>query len=485
MSISSAFSSALSGLTASSRMAEVTASNISNALTEGYARREAQLSARAIGTLGYGVAITGISRHVNSVLVQDLRLSSAGQGFQEARSGFLTTVEKTLGTPDEAGSLAGRIAALERSLIEAASRPDSEARLATVADAATGLTLTLAATSSTLQTERQRADTRIAAQVAQVNQALQGIADLNTKIRIFSASGHETLALKDQRQQLVDQISSIVPVKEVARAHDEIALFTSGGTILLEGRPAKLDFTPTGVITPDMTLASGALSGLTVNGQPLSTSPSGGRLGAGSLAAQFDIRDRLAPEAQAQIDGLARDLVERFSAPGLDPTLAPGAPGLFTDGGGAFNAANEAGLASRLRLNANVQPELGGALWRLREGLGAATPTAPGAPGQLPEWSAALMLLRVPASGNLGDGARSFASVASDMTSSVSVKRLGAVSESAFAAARSSDIRSELLRDGVDTDVELQSLMQIEKAYAANAKVIQTVDDMLAQLLGI
>eukprot|EP00581_Thalassiosira_minuscula_P024003 CAMPEP_0184437988 /NCGR_PEP_ID=MMETSP0738-20130409/628709_1 /TAXON_ID=385413 /ORGANISM="Thalassiosira miniscula, Strain CCMP1093" /LENGTH=42 /DNA_ID= /DNA_START= /DNA_END= /DNA_ORIENTATION= len=39
MSISSALSNALTGLTASARRAEVVSSNISNAMTEGYGRR--------------------------------------------------------------------------------------------------------------------------------------------------------------------------------------------------------------------------------------------------------------------------------------------------------------------------------------------------------------------------------------------------------------------------------------------------------------
>jgi flagellar hook-associated protein 1 FlgK len=295
MSISSTFSSAMSGLAASSRMAEVTASNISNALTEGYARREVGLSSRTVGSNGMGVAIGGVIRHVDTSLLQDLRQSTAGQGYQQARSDFLSTVEKALGTPDAADSLSGRIARLERSLIEAAARPDSDARLAVVADAANGVARTLVAASQTIQEQRQRADTRIAFEVALLNDSLAGVADLNTRIRAAMASGRDTAGLMDQRQQTVDRISAIVPVREVARERGEIALFTSGGTLLLEGRPATLDFTRAGAVTAEMTLAPmGGLSGLSLKGQPLSTSPAGGRLGQGSLSAQFDIRDRLA-----------------------------------------------------------------------------------------------------------------------------------------------------------------------------------------------
>ena len=485
MSISSAFSSALSGLTASSRMAEVTASNVANALTEGYGRREVQLASRIIGSTGIGVTINGVSRSVDGILLQDLRLSTSGQGYHQARSGFLNAVDKAIGTPDQTGSISDRISALERSLVEAAARPESEARLAAVADAATGVTRVFSDVSSTIQQERQRADNRIAFEVGQVNEALVGLADINLKIRVFNATGRETAALMDQRQQLVDRIAAVVPVKEIPRANGEIALYTTGGTMLLESKPSRIEFTPTSVITADMTLSGGGLSGLTVNGIALSTGPSGGRLGTGSLAAQFDIRDRLAPDAQNQLDAIARDLVERFASPGLDPTLAPGAPGLFTDLGATFVAADEVGLAGRLRLNAAVDPANGGALWRLREGLGAAVPTSPGAPGQLPLWSAALSDRRAPVSGNFGAGPRSFAALAADLISGISVTRLNADSEAAFSAARSGALRSEMLRDGVDTDAEMQSLLQIENAYSANAKVLKTVDDMLQQLLGI
>ncbi len=485
MSISSAFSSALTGLAASSRMAEITASNISNALTEGYARREVQLSSRIVGSTGGGVKVDGVARHVDKALLQDLRLSTAGQGYQQARSGFLSAVEKSYGTPDAAASLSSRIAGFERSLIEAASRPDSEARLASVVEMANGVIRSFADTSKTIQDQRQRADTRIAFEVGQLNDALVSVASLNGSIREAIAAGRDTASLLDQRQQMVDRISASVPVKEVPRGRGEIGLYTSGGTILLEGKPIRLDFTAAGVVSPDMTLTGGTLSGLRINGQPISTSPSGGRLGEGSLSAQFEIRDRLAPDAQTQLDAVARDLIDRFSAPGLDPTQAPGAPGLFTDSGAAFDPLSEVGLAGRLQLNAAVRPDQGGAYWRLREGLGAVAPVAPGESGQLSASTAALVANRSPASGSFGAGGRSFATLAADLVSGLSVKRLSVESEASFAAARSSDLKSAMLRDGVDTDAELQVLMQVENAYAANAKVIKTADDMLQVILGI
>ena len=38
---------------------------------------------------------------------------------------------------------------------------------------------------------------------------------------------------------------------------------------------------------------------------------------------------------------------------------------------------------------------------------------------------------------------------------------------------------------GVDTDQELQKLLTIEQSYAANAKLIETIDQMIQSLLRI
>lgn len=485
MSIASALNSALSGLSATSRMADVTANNVSNALTEGYARREVQLSASSRGLGGGGVSVTGIARQIDSLLLQDLRLASAAMGERATASAFLSRMDQVMGTADQDGSLSARIATFERSLVEAAARPEVDARLASVVDAARSLTQGLGQIAEAIQTERQAADTKIALDVRRLNDALAGVAELNTRIQSFAASGRETSALKDQRQQLVDSISAIVPVREALRENDKIALYTTGGTILLEGQPVQIVFSATAMITPELSLAAGTLSGLTVNGKPLTTTPAGGRLGEGRLSALFDLRDRQAPEAQANLDALARDLIERVADPAVDPTRAPGAPALFTDNGSAFVPLNEIGLAGRITLNPLVEPDSGGALWRLRDGLGAAAPGPAGFEGRLTALSGALSAVRVQASGGLSPGARSLAGFASDIASMQAVNRLSAESGTAFASARAEGLRSALLRDGVDTDQEMQNLLVIEQAYAANAKVIQTVDELIKILLGL
>jgi flagellar hook-associated protein 1 FlgK len=205
----------------------------------------------------------------------------------------------------------------------------------------------------------------------------------------------------------------------------------------------------------------------------------------GRLVAHFAVRDVLAPEAQTKIDALARDLVERFSSPSVDPTLAPGDAGLFTDNGGSFLATNELGLAQRLRINAAVDPRQGGALWRQRDGIGALAPGSAGNANGLVALQTALDAARIPASGQFMTGARSFSALQGDMLSAIASNRLTAQSEASYAAARTQALTQIELAAGVDTDQEMQSLLMVEQAYTANAKVIQTISQMIDTLLGM
>ena len=71
------------------------------------------------------------------------------------------------------------------------------------------------------------------------------------------------------------------------------ALSLIGGATLLATKPAKILFEPSVVITADMSLKNGLLSGLKINGTDIALTAKGPVRG-GSLAAQFAIRDDLA-----------------------------------------------------------------------------------------------------------------------------------------------------------------------------------------------
>lgn len=484
MSISSTLASALSGLAASAKAAELVSSNIANATTPGYGRREIQLTSRTVGTSGQGVLVVGVRRNVDLPLLGDRRLAQSTAGDADARAAFFKRFETALGTPDQAFSINGRIAAFEAALTAASAHPESEPRLASVLSSAKALARQLGLASRDIQAARTQANLEIANDVALLNSSLDRIVTLNVQIRRATGSGQDTSALQDQRQQLVDQVAAIVPLREIQQNDGTITLLTTGGAALVDGKAAVFGFSATTTVDPYLANGSG-LSGLTMNGNPISTEGDRSVIRGGRLAANFAIRDDLAVTAQAQIDAVARDLVERFENPALDATRPPGGAGLFTDDGDAFDSANELGLSQRLKINGAADPDQGGALWRLRDGLGAAAPGPAGNSALISDLRAALTALREPSSGGFMAGQRGFATLASDLLSAAATTRLTAEGDSTYARARLDTLISIEAETGVDTDQEMQALLQIEQAYAANAKVIRTVEAMLQALMEI
>lgn len=484
MGLTTAISNANSGLSAASRRASIVSSNIANALTPGYVRRDLSVSENIAGGRGSGVSVDGVSRAVNPALTGDRRIADSMAERDQQIATAYATLNDALGDSEDPYSLFAQYQSFESSLRSLSQTPESQALQSQVVDAANGLVYGFRQLSAKAQSIRQDADTQIAQQVGFVNDALKQIASLNNQISTAGGGGVDIAALEDQRKTLIDQISSIIPVKEVARGNGKVDLITNEGVFLIAGQAREIEFTPANVITAGSSLESGVLSGLRVAGADITPGGGSQSLQQGSLAGLFETRDHIGVEFQTRIDALARDMIERFE--GLDPTIGAGQPGLFTDAGAALNPANESGLASRIELNAAVDPAEGGALWRLRDGIGASGEGAAGNGDLLAMLVDAMTELKSVPAGAGVNGQKTAAGAVADVASMVGASRITTESRLAANMARAQSLEdAELAVSAVDTDLEMQKLLLIEQAFAANARVIQTADEMIRTLLEI
>ncbi len=477
MSFSHSLGNALSGLTAASRAAEVVSSNLANALTDGYGRRELDLSAQSVGGRGAGVGIDGVSRHVNPGILADRRLADAESRNVGVTNDSLQRLERMLGQPGQAGSLTDRLNALESALIEGSSQPESSLRLNTIAARFGDVAATLNRQTKDVQAVRLAADTAIGSAVDRLNTALKDVEKLNAEITKARQRGLDGSALFDQRQVVVDRISELVPVRVVSRANDQIALLTPGGGTLLDGPAGSFGFTRQNVMTADLSIDDGTLGALSFNGTEIDISRQNGPFAGGEIAAQFAIRDEVTVSAQADLDRVAVDLARRFQgadATAGDPT---GTHDVFTLAGrGRVDPADTTGLAGRLVLNDRIRD---GDPAILRDGLDATTPADVGDGRRL---QSLLDRLTDP---DAGLGAGSALTVATEAASRLSTARLEQEDRASFAESRAFTLKQAELAEGVNSDAELQRLLLIEQAYAANAKVVQTIDAMIRQLMEI
>lgn len=484
MSISSALSSALSGLTANARAASVVSSNLANIQTEGYGRRDIALSPSGHGAQG-GVRVVGITRHVDQGVLAERRFADAALSGSQTRAAFLSAVRSGVGTPDQAGSLSARLAALDAALVSASSRPEAADRLQALSLRAADLVEGFNAASDGIQKQRMRAEEQIASAVRGLNSDLAQVHELNIQIGSADRGGGGSAALRDHRQAVIDRIADLVPVSEIPRDGGAIALMTPGGVMLLDHRAALVEFMPSNIVEPHMTQENGLLSGLRVNGRDVEPAGARSPLEGGRLSALFEVRDTLAVNAQEQLDAAARGIIERFQQPGVDPTRAPGDAGLFTDRGAAFSAPDEIGIAGRMRLNTAVDTRAGNETWRLRDGLGASAPGAAGNARLLDAMADALAARNMPASGLANGGAVTAAQHLDAVVSHLAQSAQAEERNTSFAAVRQSELQDRLASDGVNSDAETQRLLLIEQAYGANARMIQTLDDMMQTILRI
>ena len=459
MTISSAMSNALGGMTSNVRTAEVIASNVANASNDAYSKRE----------FDNGL----IKRITNPVLLADRRLSDAEVGFSSGGLQGAKKIEQVFGTIDDAGSLSSALAEFDSALVLASSDPSSNLRLEAVVTAANDLTSAFNAKESQLQDIRRQADATISSQVDLLNSKLEEVANLNNSISVAKHGDVEVSGLLDQRQKALDEIAELVPIRTVSRERGELTVYTEGGAILVGDKAATLTFEETPTIAPHMTRENGLLSGLSLNGRPVSLSENGPFAG-GAIAAQFSIRDETVPEYQQSLDAAAQELAVRFGSGGPDSTVAPGTAGLFTDMGSVSLPPNT-GLAGRLQVNTAVSAD---DAWRIRDGIYAVTSGEAGDPTVLNA-----MVGSLEGDGGIQSISGSLSSILMDIENQAVSARVRFETQESAATDRNVSLREIELSEGVDTDQELQNLMLVERAYAANAQVLQTLDDLISRLL--
>ena len=424
MSLGAAFNNASSGLTVALRAVGATSSNLANALTENYGKREVTIMSRTEG----GARVTGTSRLVDQRTQGQIWLvnAQAAGNAQSLRS--LEEIDQLVGTFDDPGSLYDLASKFETSLISLASRPEDTVRQSNANQAADDLADKIRTVGTGIQNIRSDADREISGAISALNADLEKIAELNGSIA--KSHGQNTAALEDARQALIDKVSQIVPVKAVARDYGRIALMTPKGQFLLDQSASAIGFNPRNVVTSDMSVEGETLDLPILNGSAFQIPASG------KLASLLQIRDTVAPEIYSQITALSETLVSRLSGVASEGPLF----GFDTPSPHAV-ALGYSGDVSAIDANAAL--------------------TA------------------------LNTGNRRFSALVSDLSTSLSTQVLNA--EDRLGSARSSSAALIELKDStaVDTDSELQKLIRIEKIYAANAKALQVVGNMLDDLIKI
>ena len=467
MSLSSALNTASTGLATTQTQTQVVADNIANAMTPGYVKREAVIVTTSTG----GSMVSEVRRDVDAALVRMARTESGKMASLEAIQEGLTSYTLYLGQPGDGLSPADKFSAFNTAMTTLVNMPSSTGAQSGAVYAAEDLAASIRGASDTLGSLQVQVDMEIRYEVADLNQALYDLADLNKTMRENDPGTIEAAQVADSMDTLLDQVAEIVGVRITESSDGQISVYTTGGAALLEGTRVQ-----------DVTYAAG--EGRFFAGEAEITPGVEGVRGIeeGSLAGLAELNGDILPRFQLQLDEYARGLIEAFE--GADASLSAGEAGLFTDNGSAFDATELDGLASRIRVNDAVSSSGDSEVWRMRDGMSA---TAEGAASDATQIQGFIDALDTPVDADPDTGLYAGVSVAdfaAEMISSQSAER--ARVESNYNAAVSAAEMVEASRqnvEGVSIDDELQQLMLIEQSYAANSKMLTAVAEMLDTLL--
>ena len=318
MSLYSAIGSAISGLNASQAGLDLVSRNISNAGTAGYTRKTSVVSNNVAGGEGIGVQVLAATRNVDSFLQAQIRTETGKSSKLNIYDSFLSRVNAMFGAPDSESSVASSVSAMISKLQAVATSPDDPAARQTFLNSASNLASQLNSMSQQLQGMRLEAERNISTSVDTANTQLKAIADLNNQIAQRRATNVSVADLQDQRDVAIDKLSTLMDIKAVQRDDGTVAVFTGGGQLLLDKQPVNLTFDEhtslDATSSYDMDPAKRTVGTITLrNGTTSVDLIASGAFRTGAISGYLDMRDRVLPQAQAQLDEMASQMALALS----------------------------------------------------------------------------------------------------------------------------------------------------------------------------
>ena len=508
MSIDAALLIARSGLMHTQRALSNAADNVANAETEGYTRKRIVAEAVSVNGQGMGVRSLGPVRDVDTALVNEMNKRKSELAAAELRDSVLARIEEAHGDPAKGEGLGDLVGKLRSGFIELRHDPSQVVKQqAIVLNAAQNLTDRLNDLSRVVGEARQSAHDGIVTEITKINATVREIAALTRNIVERTGASEATADIEDKRDLALDHLSESIGFKAVRRENGGLLLLGAGGvTIPLNENGDTFSVAPSALSPAAYYGGAGTIPPIVLAGTDVTPLMSGGRLGE-----YLRLRDQTLPRYQAELDIAAVEIADRFEEEGLRLFTDPAGVVPDPNVGYAAPTSTQIGFAGRIQINAEVRAEVR----KLRDGTHVQppppavawfTPNPVGGPAGFITLIDRILTNSFGASNSQGSNWGGFATTGLGPDGSLSspfgmpqtIEQYGilvtATQASDSAAAGAAVETAKQLSDGlqarftrqsrVDVDSEMASLIQLQNAYAANARVISTAQTMWDSLFG-
>lgn len=287
--MSDVFGIDVSALQAFQQAIAVTSNNVANASTPGYDRESILLNTAAPQTtggvpIGAGVVTSGVSRSYDQAATNQLYSSQSSLGQLTALQNYTGQIDNLFGTT--AAGLSTALQTYYSGWSAVANDPTSTAARQAQLGNAQSLAANIQTTSTQLNNLSSDVNTRLSADVQQINSIGAAIATLNQQIvtGTAAAGGQPPNELLDQRDQLVSNLSKLVGVTTTTESNGGLNVFIGNGQpLVLQGATTTLT-----TVANQFNASQLEISTSTSNGNSISASISSGDLG-GLLAARNQV----------------------------------------------------------------------------------------------------------------------------------------------------------------------------------------------------
>ena len=287
--MSDVFGISVSALQAFQAAISVTSNNVANASTPGYDRERVNLvegapQSNGVASVGSGVVVSGISRSFSQAAANQLNTSQSALGQLTALQSYSTQIDNLFGTT--IGGLSTSLQSFYNSFSDVANAPTSTASRQALLGKAQSVANSFQNASSELNNLNTDVNSRISADVTQINSITSAISTLNKQIVVGIAQngGQAPNELLDQRDQLVSNLSKLVGISTTTDSNGALNVFVGNGqALVLQGQTTALTTVPNQFNASQLEISTSAL-----NGNDISGSINSGDLG-GLLAARSEV----------------------------------------------------------------------------------------------------------------------------------------------------------------------------------------------------
>lgn len=226
------------GLLAHQGSLKVVSHNIANVNTPGFSRQSASLSSvaaanTAVNSSGDGVTIALVRRQVDTLVERRLNVGERELGRLDARNRYLPIVERAFNDMDGDG-LGGRMeqffAAADK-LAENATNPVGRTELVVEAD---NLARYANEMYTTLSEVTLPVDNEISLTMDDINNRLLALRDINMEITKQESAATPALDLKDQRQQMLNELGRKIDILALDQPDGGVSVMTTSGKLLVD-----------------------------------------------------------------------------------------------------------------------------------------------------------------------------------------------------------------------------------------------------------